>query len=221
MLIALVLGFVAGLAGTPHCLGICGGFPLYLSTESRGRTILRQAAFVVGKTSTYAMLGALASAAGTMIFAHPSLMHAGPRLNLVLGTAATVFGFLMLGLRAPGVAVSERIAGTGWVNTFVSRLMSIENPVAAGLLGLSVGFMPCPLPMGMLAVSLVMQNTLSGAALMAGLGLGSVPSLSALGMCSVRASGRISTPGLRAVGAVIFFTGLLILVSAWGNRSVP
>ena len=54
------IGIAAGLAATPHCAGMCGGFPLHLARATEGRPWVRQLLFLVGKTFTYSFLGALA-----------------------------------------------------------------------------------------------------------------------------------------------------------------
>ena len=61
MLAAFLTGLVAGFLNTPHCLGMCGGFPLHLAKSSKkGKATLRQVLFVTGKTFTYVFLGAMA-----------------------------------------------------------------------------------------------------------------------------------------------------------------
>ncbi len=225
MLATFVVGFIAGLAGTPHCLGMCGGFPLYLSSGSRGGTLLRQTAFIGGKTFTYAFLGALASAFGAAVLKHPALSHSGPYLKMVLGTLAMVFGLLMLGLRLPGTAVSERMAGIGFVDNLISGLMEIPSPAGAGILGLVVGFLPCPLPMGMLAVAAAVHHIPHGIALMAGVGLGTAPSLAAVGMCGVGVRRRFPRLGMKAAGAVVLIVGLLMvgraIASVFAHAPMP
>src|SRR5205823_4866872 len=60
---------VAGLLGSLHCVGMCGGFALALSRPSRGR--LKRfgpvVAFLAGKASTYVLLGALAGLFGAAV----------------------------------------------------------------------------------------------------------------------------------------------------------
>lgn len=221
MLSALVLGFVAGLMATPHCLGMCGGFPLYLSGESsRGGAILRQTAFIGGKTSTYAFLGALASAFGAVVFKNSALMHGAPYLKLTLGLLVVLFGLTMLGLKLPKVGPANRIADTPFMSSLFSGLMGTPSPAAAGVLGLAVGFLPCPLPMGMLAVAAASHSVLYGIALMVGVGIGTAPSLMAVGLCGTGLNRRFSRVGMRAAGMVVLAIGLLMVGRAATNTRV-
>jgi sulfite exporter TauE/SafE len=211
MLTALILGFTAGFAATPHCLGMCGGFPLYLASESRGSTILRQASFIAGKTFTYAFMGALASAFGAAVLRHPALAHGAPYLKMLLGMLVTAFGLVMLGVRMPGVRIADRVAETGFVHSLIGGLMAIPSPAGAGILGLTVGFLPCPLPMGMLAVAAAVHRIPYGIALMTGVGLGTAPSLAAVGLCGAGLKQRFPSLGMKAAGVVVLIVGLLML----------
>ena len=55
----LSAAFVAGLVGSPHCVGMCGGFAV-LCGERVSDTLL----WHLGRMTTYALLGALAGAFG-------------------------------------------------------------------------------------------------------------------------------------------------------------
>src|SRR3546814_9938372 len=61
-----LLVFLAGLAGSLHCVGMCGGFACALGSDPRGRaaTLRRQLLYNVGRVTTYMFLGALAGTLG-------------------------------------------------------------------------------------------------------------------------------------------------------------
>jgi len=185
MLASFLIGLTAGIAATPHCLGMCGGFPLYLSKSSRrAYTIRRQLLFVGGKGFTYVFLSTLASATGAILFKMPSLVSLAPFLRLAIGLITVLFGLSMLGVRLPHVKrFEDRTTGRFIGDTF-GGLLSDPSPQAAFLLGLVVGFLPCPLPMAMLAVSVASHHVLTGIALMAGVGLGTAPDSSVSGFSS-------------------------------------
>src|SRR5690606_41529760 len=61
----LWLAFVVGLAGSVHCVGMCGGFVIAITqTDRPGHRLIRHAAYYGGKSFTYAVLGAISGAAG-------------------------------------------------------------------------------------------------------------------------------------------------------------
>ena len=61
--------FVAGIAGSFHCIGMCGGFACALGGDPRGRgaTALRHALYNTGRLTTYCFLGGLAGGLGWSI----------------------------------------------------------------------------------------------------------------------------------------------------------
>ena len=61
--------FLAGFAGSFHCIGMCGGFACALGADARGAraTSLRHVLYNTGRLSTYCFLGGLAGALGQVI----------------------------------------------------------------------------------------------------------------------------------------------------------
>src|SRR5258708_37161236 len=61
--------FLAGFAGSLHCIGMCGGFACALGRDPRGpaATGLRHLLYNAGRLPSYVFLGALAGAIGQVI----------------------------------------------------------------------------------------------------------------------------------------------------------
>ena len=94
-----MLLFVAGVVGSLHCVGMCGGFPLLLThgikTPARrwGSLML----YGLGKTTTYAVLGGLIAGSATLL----SLLLSGRRMiALFMGAGLILMGLAYL-LRQP------------------------------------------------------------------------------------------------------------------------
>ena len=53
--------FLAGVAGSWHCVGMCGGFACALGSDPRGRaaTLVRQLTYNLGRVTTYCFIGGL------------------------------------------------------------------------------------------------------------------------------------------------------------------
>ncbi|MDO8683394.1 MAG: sulfite exporter TauE/SafE family protein [Armatimonadota bacterium] len=225
-----LMGLIAGFAATPHCLGMCGGFPLHLAKSSnRGSVILRQILFVIGKTFTYIFLGTLVSALGAILFKNTAFALGAPVLRFAAGFITVIFGLVMLGIRLPSFKPLQGISEAGLIRNILGGLLTEPGPIAAFLLGLGVGFLPCPLPMGMLAISAASHNAPQGMALMAGVGLGTAPGLLALGLFGVGLDRKFAKMGMRAAGIVVVAIGLLTIGRVTGvmltphnvNRCVP
>lgn len=222
MLAAFLTGLVAGFLNTPHCLGMCGGFPLHLAKSSKkGKATLRQVLFVTGKTFTYVFLGAMAGALGVVAFKDSSVASFAPVLRVVAGLITITFGLLMIGVRLPSIKALQGVSEAGFVRSLFGGLFTSPSPTAAFTLGLGVGFLPCPLPMGLLTIAALSHNVPHGMALMAGMGLGTAPGLLAVGLFGVGLDRRFAKVGMRAAGVVLIVIGVLTLGKVIGVVPVP
>lgn len=212
-----LVGLIAGFAATPHCMGMCGGFPLYLagSPHSR-RSLLRQALFIAGKSFTYVFMGALAGSLGTVIFRDTSMAPAAYALRILVGLFTISVGLLMAGVRFPKIRFLERFHGLRALTEGISALRTGQGMSTGLILGLAAGFLPCPLPMGMLALAVGSRSAIHGMALMAGVGLGTAPGLLAVGLFGIGLKRRFADLGMRVAGIVVLAIGLLIVGRATG-----
>jgi sulfite exporter TauE/SafE len=216
--------FLAGFAGSFHCIGMCGGFACALGPDGRGAgaTSLRHVLYNTGRLSTYCFLGALAGALGQVLC---SPLAAGsqrqaPLLSATLDVGqralAVTAGLLMIvmALRFFGLRGWHRAASGFGSSTLVVSLRSLLGrqgfaaPLALGVLN---GFLPCPLVYAMVAQAASTFDALSGCLTMAAFGLGTFPAMLAMG-----GIGRLLAPswrqrGVRLAGSFILALGLVTL----------
>jgi sulfite exporter TauE/SafE len=179
----LALLFGMAFAGSLHCAGMCG--PLALLS---GR---RFALYVLGKTSTYVFLGAVAGALG-----HTVSAALGARV-LFLGAGAML---LAAALDALGVL--------RW--TAPSRVFAlVARNGGALLLGAANGLVPCPLTLAFVAVAAGTASPISGAGVMVVLGLVSAAPLAACAFAGwrLRRFPAVSGAVMVAVAAVMLWRG--------------
>ena len=216
--------FIAGFAGSFHCIGMCGGFACALGPDGRGAgaTSLRHLLYNTGRLSTYCFLGGLAGALGQVICTAlaPGTQRAAPLLSASLDfgqrALAVMAGLLMIimALSFFGLRGRYRVAGGFGSSTLVVSLRSLlgrrgfATPLALGVLN---GFLPCPLVYAMIAQSASTFDVLSGCLTMAAFGLGTFPAMLAMG-----GVGRLLAPswrqrGVRLAGGFILVLGLVTL----------
>ncbi len=214
---AFLIGLAAGLANTAHCLGMCGGFPLHLAKQSTsGRGAMRQMLFLTGKAFTYIFLGAIAGALGMVLLKNTPVAAAAPALRIATGSLTVLFGLLMLGVKLPAIKSLQGVADAGVVRSLFGGLLTNPSPTAAFILGLGVGFLPCPLPIGMLLVAATSHNIFEGMAIMTGVGLGTAPGLLAAGVLGIGIDRRFARSGARVAGVAVILIGLFTLGKATG-----
>lgn len=205
-------GLLLGLASSLHCAGMCGGIAsgLLLAFEpgrgvgARARVLLVAQA---GRITAYVAAGGFLGVVGSAFYG--AFDHGAA--HLVLRWAASValgwIGLSLLGLAPPLTAV-DRLAGplARWL-----RGVPGAGPVTARpfFSGLAWGLLPCGMVYGALFYAMLAGSGGSGALVMAGFGLGTLPAVTAtaFGVASLRQGAR--APRLRLLAG----TGLLILAT--------
>ena len=224
----LWLGLVAGLASSPHCIGMCGAFPLHLSASAgphqEGGSVRRRRGhggqallpYLLGKTVSYAFLGALAGLLGQSVFRSGSGARWQNAFSYLLGGVMLAAGIAMLGLlpRVRPPAALNRL----WraVEPLYQALLRAPGTGAALVLGAATGFLPCPATFALCAAAAATHSVSSGMALLAGLGLGTAPALLAVGFSGIAGGGRLRQLGLRGIGFVVILIGLTTVVRPTG-----
>jgi len=203
------VALAGGAAAFAHCLGMCGGFAIHLACgEGRWRVLARQLLWHAGKTTTYVFLGALAGFVG--IVAVGRLPWIENVLAYVAGAVMIVMGLALVGL----VPLGRRLGSAegGFLASLVGRFISRPTAAAALVLGLATGFLPCPIVLGFLALSVQSGSVLVGMAVMAAMGLGTVWSLLLLGMTGQMVTARLRRWGPAVGGVVLVAMGLVTVL---------
>lgn len=170
-------GFLFGLLGSFHCVGMCGAIALALPGRP-GASLLHSGSYVagrllynLGRTTTYAALGALAGLAGY------SLRLAGLQQSLSITS-----GCLILLLVAVPERYTARLADWLGLGRPLHRVKStlaglFQHTSGRALYGAGVlnGLLPCGLVYLALAGALSAPGVLGAAAYMACFGLGTLP----------------------------------------------
>jgi uncharacterized protein len=216
--------FIAGFAGSFHCIGMCGGFACGLGADPRGATAtsVRHLLYNTGRLTTYCFLGGLAGGLGQAICtslgarSQRGTSFLSASLNAGQRALAVLAGLLMIimALRFFGLGSWHRVTSGFGGSTLVISLRSLLRrpghaaPLAFGVLN---GFLPCPLVYAMIAQAATTVDVLSGCLTMAVFGLGTFPAMLVMG-----GIGRLLAPGwrqrgVRVAGSFILALGLVTL----------
>lgn len=200
------LAFTAGLAGSGHCLGMCGGIVSALALSGRDKSARERLFFNLlcqgGRIVTYTLLGLLAGLFARSLQLEslrpsPGWLFVAANLLVVLIGLGSAFGIRSLGIAA--------LDGCGWgfLQRLFSRVSSADSALAAIPAGMLMGLIPCGLLYGVLISAVTSGAALKGGAMMLAFGLGTLPALVAYGQLasSLSALGR---------GAFRIFTGLAV-----------
>jgi sulfite exporter TauE/SafE len=186
----IAAAFMAGLVGSPHCIGMCGGFAV-----ACGGTVGGSAAWHVGRLTTYAALGAIAGAVGSAL-PGPGWLVAAVSLLLIVWFSAMLAGFVPEPkFRLPGLQAAA------------TRLLRRGGIPARFLFGLLNGLLPCGLVYAALAIPIAAADPELGAAAMIAFGVGTVPALAAVTL-GLRKAAMRDIRVRRALAAGVLIAGL-------------
>ncbi len=225
LLLALLTAGLVG--GVTHCAGMCGPFvlaqvtarleqvPVARMSELHRLTGAAVLPYHLGRATTYALLGAVAALVAGHVGALPGLRWVSVAL---LAFAALFFlGYAVKGLSAWLPAGEGRIRR--WWGERVSRFAKplFGNPTGwRGYgLGVALGFLPCGLLYGAIAVAAASGNPLSGALGMAAFALGTVPSLLAVGLAGHLAGRTWRAAVARAAPVIMVVNAGVLGWMAW------
>src|SRR5699024_2687159 len=175
-----------GLLGAGHCIAMCGGvaaaFSMAIPTEQRRWQWLYLLSYNSGRILSYSIAGALVGG----VFAGLAEVSMGKQALVILRLLAGVM-MILLGLylaRWWFVLLHLEKLGNGlWrhVKPLAGRFIPFKSPLAAFPFGMVWGWLPCGLVYSALTWSAVSGGAIEGARVMALFGLGTLPTLLALG----------------------------------------
>ncbi|MDV6331117.1 sulfite exporter TauE/SafE family protein [Asticcacaulis sp. 201] len=209
--------FLAGLGGSvTHCLTMCSGFVLsqVSSVATKGKLARLLLPYHAGRVTTYAGLGLAAGASFHLI----STWNGFALLrHLMLGLVAILFLALFAGrlLRRLGIVLPFRLPGACDLGA-LKRLATTTDTGRRYLLGVSLGFLPCPLIFTALLAAATTASPLAGGVGMLLFGLGTTPALMSLSFASgnlLKTSPRLQD-GLTL--AALGVNGVILLALAVG-----
>ncbi len=223
-----------GLAGSVHCVGMCGGIVGALSSVPRpfpvavlsvsgevANLAMRGLAYNTGRIASYAAAGAIAAglASGVGALAGASAVQAGGYwlANLMLVALGL---YLMDAWRA--VALVEQLGRGLWarVRPLARPLLPLDTPIKMLAAGAIWGWLPCGMVYSVLLTAMFAGTPGSGALVMLAFGLGTLPMMMAVGMAGGALRQFMQRPAVRQLaGLLVLGYGLVGLVRAAGASS--
>lgn len=193
MVLSLIGAGIAGLSGSPHCVGMCGGFATAAARDPR-----HAVGYHGGRLITYATLGAIAGTFGAIL--------PGPAW---VPTVIAVVLMVWFSARLAGIAPEVHLPWAGALGAVGRRLVGASGLRGAVGLGLATALLPCGLVYAALAFPVAVAHPGWGAASMVAFGLGTTPLLAAASVGAQRLLAG-SPWRRRALAALVLASGLWV-----------
>ena len=211
---ALLLGFV----GSLHCAGMCGpiAIALPLNNQSWFARISGGLLYNIGRTITYAVLGAVLGLAGMGL----ALGGMQQWISIILG-AVMIMAVLIPRMGAAGnkLAILTDSLTVRLKNPFV-KLFRIRTYRSLFIIGLLNGLLPCGLVYIALAGALVMSRVYEGAFYMIFFGIGTIPMMLAISVAGNILSRNLRKNLSKAIPVFIILLGILFILRGL-NLGIP
>ncbi|MDJ0906663.1 MAG: sulfite exporter TauE/SafE family protein [Woeseiaceae bacterium] len=217
----LSAALLAGLVGSAHCLGMCAGisglFAVNAEAASMRASVPTAVVYNAGRVITYAVLGIIVAAFGSVI------VKASPDLAVGIRMLSGII-IILVGLKVAFdlriLNVIERMGGTLWarIAPVATRLVPVTSlPKALGL-GLVWGWLPCGLVYSVLMIAATSASPIGGAATMFAFGIGTMPAMVLSGLGAARLSSFMQRRGTRiGLGLLVVAMGLATIAMPLGK----
>ena len=172
-LMEIFAGFVIGLLGSFHCIGMCGPIVLALPMDYKTKydLVMNRLIYNIGRVVTYTLLGVVVGLFGQKIFVIGAQQY-----------VSIIFGFIIIAAVFLPSNIKVRFSSLGIINSlnvFVKR--SFSKLIKSGsnsnlfLFGVVNGLLPCGFVYVGLASALSLGDIIKSTFFMTFFGLGTVP----------------------------------------------
>lgn len=214
-MIFLVGSFILGLAGSFHCIGMCGpiALALPLDRQSSGTMLLGILSANLGRIITYMLLGFVIGTIGYSI----QLFRIFQVLSILFGIGLILIAWRKhwlkrIEFRSPGLQ--------NWISKKMSLLLRQKGTFKLFGIGLLNGLLPCGMIFIALANALLAENPIGSAAAMAAFGLGTLPALLGVGFFTRQISQTLRAKLTTAFPYLLSVIGLMVILRG-ANLGIP
>lgn len=211
----LSTAFLAGLLGSGHCFGMCGGIAAGLGAMSKGRAFVPALQFNLARLFSYAVLGLVAA---SVLSGVSGLMPIARWLRLLTAVMILLIGLKFL-FNFRGIEFIERGGAGLWkkILPFAMKAGNRQDGIGRVLLGVCWGFIPCGLVYTVLMTAASTANPVSGATTMLAFGIGTLPAMLGLTAAAPALSSFLEDRTVRRViGFALVVLAVWTVVMMWG-----
>ncbi len=214
-MIFLISSFVLGLAGSFHCIGMCGPIALALPVNRKSGTTILMGILTAntGRIITYMLLGFVIGSIGFSL----NLFRLFQVLSILFG-----IGLIIIAWRKHWLKHMEFRTPRfqRWVSGQMHQLLRQNGSLKLFGIGLLNGLLPCGMIFLALTNALLAENPVGSASSMAAFGLGTLPALIGVGFFAQHINQTFRSKLTRAFPYLLSVIGLLVILRG-ANLGIP
>jgi len=215
-----------GLAGSLHCVGMCGplivAYSLHLRPANAAGTpgtadvwsqgFIHHLAFHSGRIVTYGLLGAAASSLAYVSGFNEFFAGLRGSVTLAGGLLMVLFGLAILKVIPFALSSLPSFRPGSFFGRIFPPLFASNRLASKWALGVATGFLPCMLSWAMVIKAATSGGPAHGFLTMALFGLGTVPILFLAGFSASLLTVKVRLAGERVAACSVIVMGLILLV---------
>ncbi len=212
--------FAASIAGSVHCVGMCGGLMLVAT----GTRLNSQIAYHLSRLFAYLSIGALAGYLGKQIFSDSLLIP----FQIFF---STIFLLLLVSLALSyffGWGILDKLKltnATGLISEFGMKLgfkfgKTDGSILRASLVGFFTVFLPCGWLYSFVLLSVATHSVIYGALTLTVFWLGTIPALMSSRIIIQGVMSKIGVSGTRAISFIMIAVAFLSVFEHWKHVSM-
>jgi sulfite exporter TauE/SafE len=204
-------GFLMGVFGSLHCIGMCGPIALALPVHTSGKTVRLLAVlfYNAGRVVTYSILGALFGIVGTAFY----LAGLQQILSIVSGVFLIIL--ILFPIFFKRVFAGKSVVAIPYVQTLkhaISARLRAYTFSSLFLIGLLNGLLPCGLVTVAIVGAIAAGSVCESSVYMMLFGLGTVPAMAALVFSKNYVPSRLKQIFQRTVPVLVCSLGVLLIL---------
>ena len=213
------IGFLMGLIGSVHCIGMCGPLVMALpiSDQSNFKKWVSILLYHFGKISSYTVLGILFGLFGSSL----PLYGVQENLSIVMGSIMLLYVLYVIVIKSKW---SLPFFQSNIVYTLIVKKMGAlfksKNSSSFYLIGFLNGLLPCGMVYVALTSAIATQSVLQGGMIMAFFGIGTMPALIMVAIGG-QYMGRTVRAKLQALLPVFIFSMGILLILRGLHLGIP
>lgn len=210
----IITGFVFGIAGSLHCIGMCGAIVLALPAGEQPavRFALARTLYHLGRVFSYSLMGAMVGLLGGKLLL-PALQQ---DLSIIAGAAMIMAVFFPRIVRSVNFLERLLAPATRKLTGMISRLIGSGKTGSMFALGVLNGFLPCGFVYMAVTAATLTGDYFSGTLFMAGFGFGTIPAMLAVSFFPKIISADLRLKLMRILPAFQVLVGLLLIIRGMG-----
>lgn len=213
------IGFLMGLIGSVHCIGMCG--PLVMALPISGQSNFQKWVSILlyhfGKISSYTVLGILLGLFGTALPFNVMQEH----LSIVLGSIMLLYVLYVFVIKSKwAIPFFQSNIVYSLIIKKMGALFKSQKSSSFYLIGFLNGLLPCGMVYVALTSAIATQSLVQGGMIMAFFGLGTMPALIMVAIGG-QYMGRAVRTKLQSLLPVFIFSMGILLILRGLNLGIP